>query len=119
MDLSRVVGYRGAGRNHAFAPYQILVTAVAANTPAAGILATDDVILGASAGAGAVPLFTSDARKSLGWAIGAAEAANGVLKLKRWRAGATADVSITLPVLGAGFPRAPATGSACGSTAHR
>lgn len=44
----------------AFAPYQILVTAVAANTPASGVVAVDDVILGASAGSGEVPLFTSD-----------------------------------------------------------
>ncbi len=80
----------------AFAPYQILVTTVADGTPAAGVLATDDVILGASGGGGGVPLFTSDARKSLGWAIGAAEANSGVLMLKRWRAGETTDVSITL-----------------------
>ena len=48
----------------AFAPYQILVTAVGTGTPAAaaGNLAINDVILGASAGTGAVPLFTSDAR---------------------------------------------------------
>lgn len=93
----------------AFAPYQILVTTVAADTPAAGVLATDDVILGASAsaGTGAVPLFTSDARKSLGWAIGAAEAGNGILKFKRWRAGLTTDVSITLPVMGAYSDTAP------------
>ena len=91
----------------AFAPYQILVTAVAPKTPAADILATDDVILGASAGGGAVPLFTSDARKSLGWAIGAAEGANGILKIKRWRAGVTSDVVITLPVLGAYSATAP------------
>ena len=85
----------------AFAPYQILVTDVAAGTPAAGVLAVNDVILGASAGAGAVPLFTSDARKTLGWAIGAAEAGSGILRFKRWRAGGTTDVSITLPVMGA------------------
>jgi hypothetical protein len=91
----------------AFAPYQILVTTVAAGTPAAGVLATDDVIMGASAGTGAVPLFTSDARKSLGWAIGAAEAGNGILKFKRWRAGVTTDVSITLPVMGAYSDTAP------------
>ena len=84
-----------------FAPYQILVTTVAAGTPAAGVMAVDDVILGASAATGAVPLFTTDARKSLGWAIGDAEAGNGVLKLKRWRAGVTSDVSISLPVMGA------------------
>jgi len=91
----------------AFAPYQILVTTVADKTPAAGVLAADDVILGASTGGGAVPLFTADARKSLGWAIGAAEANNGILKLKRWRAGATTDVSITLPVMGAYSDTAP------------
>ena len=84
----------------AFAPFQILVTEVATNTPGAGVLAIDDLILGASTGTGAVPLFTSDARKSFGWAIGSAEATTGVLKIKRWRAGVTTDVSITLPVLG-------------------
>jgi hypothetical protein len=91
----------------AFAPYQILVTTVAPKTPASGILAADDVILGASAGSGAVPLFTGDARKSLGWEIGAAEAGNGILKLKRWRAGVTTDVSITLPIMGAYSDTAP------------
>ncbi len=93
----------------AFAPYQILVTTVASGTPASGKLAVDDVILGAQAGGiGDVPLFTSDARKSLGWAIGAAEADNGVLRLKRWRSGvATADVSITLTVMGAYSDTAP------------
>ena len=90
-----------------FAPYQILVTTVGAGTPAQGILATDDVILGASAGGGAVPLFTTDARKSLGWAIGAAEAADGVLKFKCWRAGTITDVSITLPVMDAYSDTAP------------
>ena len=48
-----------------------------------------------------MPLFTKDARKTLGWAIGEAEAAKGVLRFKRWRAGAVTDVSITLPVMGA------------------
>ena len=85
-----------------FAPYQILVTSVAAGTPAAGVMAVDDVILGASAGPGPVPLFTTDARKSMGWAIGDAEARNdGMLSFKRWRAGVTTDVSITLPFMGA------------------
>ncbi len=80
-------------------PWQILVTTVGTSTPASGILATDDVILGASVGAGAVPLFTNDSRKSLGWAIGAAEAsATGVLKIKRWRAGVSTDVSLQLGI---------------------
>ena len=52
-------------------PWQILVTSVGKDTPAsaAGIL-PNDVILGAQAGGGAVPLFTKDARKSFGLAIG-------------------------------------------------
>ena len=88
---------------------QILVTVVGPNTPAAGVLAVDDVILGACAGSGAVPMFTSDARKSFGWAIGDAEKAsnNGVLGLKRWRAGVTTDVTITLPVMGTYTATAP------------
>jgi len=61
---------------------QILVTSVGKDTPAAaaGIL-PNDVILGVKAGDGEVSLFTSNARKSFGLAIGAAEAGNGVMKL--------------------------------------
>jgi hypothetical protein len=90
-------------------PWQILVATVGAGTPASGILATDDVILGANAGAGNVPVpaFTNDARKSLGWAIVAAEAGDGTVNLKRWRAGGTTDVSIHLQVMGAYRPTAP------------
>ena len=73
----------------------------------------DDVILGAKAGAGAVSLFTSDARKSLGWAINAAEAADGVLSLKRWRAGVTTDVQLQLRVMGAYSPTAPKAAGRC------
>lgn len=65
------------------------------------------MILGVGTGSGAVPLFNSDARKSLGWAIGDAEATTGILKFKRWRAGVTSDVSITLPILGAYTNTAP------------
>ncbi|MEI7901852.1 MAG: DUF6288 domain-containing protein, partial [bacterium] len=90
---------------------QILVTVVGAGTPASGVLAVEDVILGVGWGPGGdpVPLFTSDARKSFGWAIGEAEktANSGILKLKRWRAGVTTDVSITLPVMGSYTDTAP------------
>jgi hypothetical protein len=83
---------------------QILVTVVGSGTPAAGVLAVDDVIFGVDWGAGtnSVPLFASDARKSLGTAIGEAEktANRGLLRIKRWRAGDTNAVSITLPVMG-------------------
>jgi len=90
---------------------QILVTVVGTATPASGVLAADDVILGVGWGPGGdpVPLFTSDARKSFGWAIGEAEktANSGILKLKRWRGGVTTDVSITLPVMGSYTDTAP------------
>ena len=53
---------------------QILVKTVDAGSPAAGILAVGDVILGAD-GTGASPVnFASDARKALGYAIADAEA---------------------------------------------
>jgi len=78
-------------------PWQILVTSVGKDTPAAaaGILA-NDVILGVQAGGGAVSLFTKDARKSLGLAIGDAEAANGVLKLLINREGVGTNQTYTL-----------------------
>ena len=90
---------------------QILITVVGSGTPAAGVLAVDDVILGVGwgTGSGLVPLFTSDARKSFGWAISEAEKAenSGILRLKRWRAGVTTDVSITLSVMGSYTDTAP------------
>ena len=88
---------------------QILVSMVGASTPADGVLAVDDVILGAKGGTGTVTAFTSDCRKAFGWAIGDAEtAANaGVLSLLRWRGGATSTVTITLPVMGSYTTTAP------------
>jgi hypothetical protein len=87
---------------------QILVTAVAAGSPADGVLATNDVILGAD-GTSANPVaFSADARKSLATAIADAEARNpGVLKFLRWRAGATTTVQITLRTMGAYSATAP------------
>jgi hypothetical protein len=87
---------------------QIQVKSVAAGSPAADILAVDDVILGAS-GTGAAPTaFRSDARKSFANAINDAEARDpATLKLLRWRAGATSTVEITLQSLGAYSPTAP------------
>lgn len=91
-----------------FESRQILVTVVGANTPAAGILASNDVILGVSVGTGMpVTNFTNDARKAFGWAITAAEAGDGVMNFKRWRAGTTTTASITLPTLGAYAATAP------------
>ncbi len=87
---------------------QILVQTVDAGSPAADILAPGDVILGAN-GSGANPsTFSSDARKTLGYAIAAAEARNpATLKLLRWRSGTTTTVTITLQTLGAYSATAP------------
>lgn len=79
---------------------QILVTV--ASAPANEVLAVDDVILGVmAADSGSVPLFTNDCRKAFGMAIGEAEKSGaGTLRVKFWRAGATNDVNISMPVMG-------------------
>jgi len=91
---------------------QILVTAVDQGSPADGILAAGDVILGAGG-----QRFADDARVGLARAIAAAEAekGGGVLRLIRWRkgpstelrAGQTQNVELKLPVLGAYSATAP------------
>jgi hypothetical protein len=87
---------------------QILVTKVDSGSPAAGILAVDDVILGAN-GSGANPnAFSSDARKSLALAIADAEAnSSAKLKLLRWRAGTETTVTLTLRTMGKYSDTAP------------
>ena len=79
---------------------QILITL--ASAPASSVVAVDDVILGAMAGSsGEVPLFTSDCRKAFGAAIGDAEKKGaGMLRVKRWRAGAITDVNIPMAIMG-------------------
>jgi hypothetical protein len=87
---------------------QILVTAVDSGSPADGLLAKDDVILGATGTGVNLQAFTSDARKSLALAIAEAEARDPAkLKLLRWRAGATTTVNITLSTMGAYSATAP------------
>jgi len=84
---------------------QILVTTVDAGSPASGKLQPNDVILGIGS-----TLFTSDARRAFGLAIGEAErtANAGQLRLKVWRNGITNDnVAITLPVMGSYSDTAP------------
>jgi hypothetical protein len=83
---------------------QILVTAVAKGSPADGVLAVGDVIRGVGGS-----LFNSDARIALAKAIGKAEASagKGVLRLCRWRDGKTAEVTLSLPVLGSYSETAP------------
>ncbi|KPK50953.1 MAG: hypothetical protein AMK72_00930 [Planctomycetes bacterium SM23_25] len=83
---------------------QILVTHVGKGSPADGVMAVNDVVLGA----GGKP-FTDDARQSIARAIQEAEkAANGgILKLTRWRAGRTDEVQLKLRVMGAYSDTAP------------
>lgn len=79
---------------------QILVTE--ASPPGNSVIQVDDIILGAiAADSGAVPAFTSDCRKAFATAITDAEKTGaGTLRVKRWRAGATADVNIPIAILG-------------------
>jgi autotransporter-associated beta strand protein len=79
---------------------QILITV--ASSPGNAVLAVDDVILGAmAASSGSVPLFSSDARKAFGAAIGEAEKTGaGTLRVKRWRAGVTTDENIAMTIMG-------------------
>lgn len=76
---------------------QILITAVASNSPADGVLAKDDVILGLAGKA-----FDGDARIQFARALTEAEKEEngGLLKLLRWREGKTENVEIRLPVMG-------------------
>lgn len=76
---------------------QILITEVAAGSPAAKTLAPGDVILGV----GKEP-FDRDPRVALGQAIATAETRNrkGRLDLIRWRDGESKTVRLRLPTLG-------------------
>lgn len=83
---------------------QIFVTTVAKGSPADGVLAVGDVVLGV----GGKP-FTVDPRTEFGKAITAAEteAAAGKLVLTRWRGGKEEEVTVKLPVLGSYSATAP------------
>ncbi len=83
---------------------QIAITAVDAGSPADGIVAVGDVILGV----GGKP-FAYDPRTEFGKAITAAETDNGAGKLvfTRWRAGKTEEVTLNLPMLGTFSATAP------------
>ena len=83
---------------------QILITEVEAGSPADGVLAVGDIILGTGD-----KKFDDDARKSFGRAINQAETEKfkGVLKLLRWRAGKEKVVKLQLKVLGTFSDTAP------------
>jgi hypothetical protein len=76
---------------------QILITKVEKGSPADGVLAIGDVILGVDG----TP-FARDPRRVFGEAIGEAEREQnkGVLKVLRWRAGSQGEVTLQLAVLG-------------------
>ncbi|MFM8479302.1 MAG: DUF6288 domain-containing protein [Planctomycetaceae bacterium] len=76
---------------------QIAITTVDSGSPADGLIAVGDVILGAGG-----QLFSYDPRTEFGLAVTAAEsgAGGGRLVLKRWRAGKTEDIALNLPVRG-------------------
>lgn len=80
---------------------QILVTKIDPGSPADGILANGDVILGVAG-----KLFSYDPRTEFGKAVTAAET-DGKLALTRWRAGKEEQVAVNLPVLGKYSATAP------------
>jgi hypothetical protein len=83
---------------------QIAITAVDEGSPADGLIAPGDVILGVGG-----KLFSFDPRTEFGREISAAETENGGgrLVLTRWRSGKTEDVTLMLPVLGSFSSTAP------------
>lgn len=83
---------------------QIMITKLDKGSPADGILALGDVILGV----GGKP-FSYDPRTEFGKALTLAESESGRgnLTLSRWRAGKTEDVVVKLPVLGSYSATAP------------
>ncbi len=83
---------------------QVLVTDVAKGSPADGVLAKGDVILGVDG-----KPFVDDARIVLARAITQAETekGGGILRLLRWREGRTENVQVKLPVVGTYSDRAP------------
>ncbi|MFM8579694.1 MAG: DUF6288 domain-containing protein [Planctomycetaceae bacterium] len=83
---------------------QIRITKVAEGTPAHGVLAVGDVILGVGGHS-----FSFDPRTEFGRALSVAEseAAGGRLEVTRWRAGQSETVILQLPILGSYGGQAP------------
>lgn len=97
-------GWVWGWRGHTFEARQIYITTVAAGSPADGVLAKGDVILGLAG-----KMFDDDARVVLARALTEAEKEqnHGLLKLIRWREGKTENVEIKLAVMGAYSDTAP------------
>lgn len=83
---------------------QIAITKVEKNSPADGVLAVGDLILGVGGKA-----FSYDPRTEFGKAITSAEskAGDGRLALTRWRSGVVDEVELKLPILGSFSSTAP------------
>jgi hypothetical protein len=83
---------------------QIAITEVESDSPADGLLAVGDVILGVDG-----KPFSYDPRTELGKALTTAESetGGGNLSLIRWRAGKTEKVIVKLPILGTYSATAP------------
>ena len=105
-------GWMWGWRGHTFDARQILITAVDADSPADGVLAKGDVILGVAGKA-----FDGDAREQFARAVTEAEKEGnrGRLKLIRWRPfgsaqgkkGKTENVELDLAVMGTYSDTAP------------
>ena len=97
-------GWYHTANGHSHDARQVLVTMVAKGSPADGVLAKDDVILGVDG-----KNFSGDARVQLAGAIAAAESerGGGKLRLLRWRAGKTDTAELKLAVLGTYSATAP------------
>jgi hypothetical protein len=81
-------------------PYQVLVTSIGTNTPAVSAFQVNDVLLGVNTGLNNFPvsLFTNDTRRAIGTAIGAAEAGDGWMNFRVWRAGVLTNLSLRLSI---------------------
>ncbi len=95
-------GWYFTAKGHSRDARQILVTEVAAGSPAESVLRKSDVILGVDGAP-----FNDDARVQFAKAITAAESGTGVLALLRWRDGKSEPVEIKLAVLGSYGATAP------------
>ncbi len=97
-------GWIYTANGHSRDARQILVTAVAKDSPAATVLSIGDVILGVDG-----KNFSGDARIAFANGIAAAESEKegGKLRLLRWRAGKREVVEVKLPVLGSYSATAP------------
>ncbi len=95
-------GWIFTANGHSHDARQILVTEVAAGSPADGVLAAGDVILGVDG-----KNFADDARVSFAKAITAAESKNGALRVLRWRAGKSEAAELKLAALGTYSATAP------------